>query len=193
MSYAHSGRARDGPKPFTVWDETNTDYVKIPSAIKFDNHNPQNVTWGIAAKDLPDAVRWFKLLLVNPQDHDEDTRASAYLQRAQADLQALGISPVQAISIFLRRMFEHAVKELTHSLGQATVDSSRFHVVLTVPAIWKEYARQSMREAVKRAGILEKRQKGLTTHDIVSEPEAAALATLSDLDGLSNFEARKPN
>jgi molecular chaperone DnaK (HSP70) len=188
ISWAHSGNARLGAKVLTVWDETNTDYVKIPSAIKFD---PPNDVWGINTKNDPDAVRWFKLLLVNPPDLDEEVRTSDQVQKARNDLQALHMPPIEAISTYLKHMFKHAQEKLKLSLGAATVDSSRFHVVFTVPAIWPEYARRSMQAAIKRAGILEKRRIGQTTHDFISEPEAAALATLSDLDGLHDIKAGK--
>jgi molecular chaperone DnaK (HSP70) len=185
MGFNHSGTATAGVKLLMAWDDdTNQDYVKIPSVIRFDSPNE---IWGVPAKDLPGAVRWFKLLLLNPSDLDEEVRASPRLQQARDALQALGMSPVKAISIFIKRMFERAVQSLKNILGPGTVDSSRFHIVFTVPAIWPEYARQSMKEAVTRAGILEKRASGQTTHEFISEPEAAALATLSDLNGLPNI------
>ena len=52
------------------------------------------------------------------------------------------------------------------------------HIVITVPAIWKGYARQAMREAAKKAGILNLRMAGATTLTFAPEPEAAALSTL---------------
>lgn len=168
------------------WDGSNTDYVKIPSAIKF---GPDGDIWGVDAKQLPDALRWFKLLLVNPPDLEEEIRTSVQLQKAQDALKALGKTPVEAISIFLKRMFDHTVEMLKISEGQDTVDTSRFHVVFTIPAIWPDYARRRMQEAIDHAGILEARPIGPTTHEFVSEPEAAALATLAGLDRLSNIKA----
>ena len=69
--------------------------------------------------------------------------------------------------------------------SQALVDSSRFYVVLTVPAIWHDDAKEMMREAAQWAGICSKRPAGDTGLDLVSEPEAAALATISD-----NFDVK---
>lgn len=188
MSYAHSGNGK--VKELTRWNATNRDYVKFETAIKF---GPPKDIWGPDAKHETKAVRWFKLLLVNPEDLDEDIRTSAQLRKAQDDLKALDMTPVEAISIFLKHMFEHAVEMLKIDLGAVTVDTSRFHLVFTIPAIWPDYARQSMQQAIERSGILKDRDIGPTTYDFVSEPEAAALATLSDLDGLPNLQVCKLN
>lgn len=189
-AYAHSGNARLGVIPLTRWDETNTDHVKIPSAIKF---GPEGEIWGIDAKHLPDALRWFKLLLVKEADLDEEIRTSKQLQDARAAAQASGKSAVEVISIFLKCMFQYAVEKLKTARGADMVESSRFHVVLTVPAIWPEYARRRMQQAVDLAGILKTRPVGATSSEFVSEPEAAALATLSTLSGQPNIQVRKPD
>jgi molecular chaperone DnaK (HSP70) len=60
------------------------------------------------------------------------------------------------------------------------VDALRFHIVITIPAIWKGYARQGMEEAAKKSGILRRRPAGETTLSFAPEPEAAALSTLSE-------------
>lgn len=185
MSYLLPGNGKLGPKTLTRWDGRNGSSVKIPTAIKFVD--PNNI-WGVNAKHDEEALRWFKLLLVNQEDLDEETRTSAYIQKARSDLLASGKSAVEAVSIFLKEMFEHAVEMLKSSVGRGMVDSSRFHIVYTVPAIWPEYARRRMQEAVEQAGILEHREIGRTTYDVVSEPEAAALATLSDLNGLPGIQ-----
>lgn len=175
-------------KPFTRWFKTK-DHVKTPSAIKIGLHD----IWGIDAELLPDALRWFKLLLVDPQDLDEDVRTSEQLQQARLALEASGMSAVGVVSIFLKRMFEHAVEKLKVEMGAGTVDTSRFHVVFTVPAIWPESARRRMKQAVDRSGILKARQIGETTCDYISEPEAAALATLADFGGIPNVKACDPD
>lgn len=185
LAYSHSGNVRREIKVFTRWDRMK-DHVKTPSVIKFE---AQDDIWGVPAKHLPGALRWFKLLLVNRQDLDEEIRTSVQLQEARAALEALGKSAVEVISIFLKRIFEHAVEKLKIEMGAETVETSRFHVVLTVPAIWPEYARRRMKRAVDLSGILKTRPIGPTTHDYISEPEAAALATLADFDGLPNVKA----
>lgn len=52
------------------------------------------------------------------------------------------------------------------------------HLVITVPALLKDYARQGMVEAARKGGILTARPAGPTTLAFDTEPEGAALATL---------------
>jgi hypothetical protein len=72
--------------------------------------------------------------------------------------------------------------------GAGAVDGLPFKVALTVPAIWKPYAHEKMREAARAAGILSSRVCGQTTLKLVSEPEAAALATLNEFRNCHNVE-----
>lgn len=184
IAYAFSGDAKK-IEILMNWDDTNNDYVKIPSAIKFTRHDD---IWGVDAKNLPNALRWFKLTLLNPPDLEVGLRNSVHIQNARAALQALEMSPVEAISAYMEHVWEHCIEKLKVAEGEETVDTSRFHVVFTVPAIWPNYARQLMEQAVDQAGILKRRTIGRTEHDFVSEPEAAALATLSGIEGRHNIE-----
>lgn len=184
IAYAFSGDTKKIDNLMS-WDDTNNDYVKIPSAIKF---NPEDDIWGVDAKNLPDALRWFKLTLLNPPDLDVGIRNSVHIQNARAALRALDMSPVEAISAYMELVWDHCIQKLKVAEGEETVDTSRFHVVFTVPAIWPNYARKLMAQAVEQAGILKKRTIGRTEYDFVSEPEAAALATLSGIEGRHNIE-----
>lgn len=142
------------------------------------------------AKGLPEALRWFKLLLVNEGDLPADVRGSAQLQEARDKLEALEMSAVDIIASFLKLLWSHCLERMTGAEGEETVDTSRFHVVVTLPAIWQNDARERMRQAVGKAGILNPRPTvGKTTLDFVSEPEAAALAALSGVDGHHNIKA----
>lgn len=183
IAYAYSGNAKKIDIMMS-WDNTNNDYVKIPSAIKFIH--PDDI-WGVKAKHLSDALRWFKLTLVNPPDLDIGVRNSIQIQDARGALQSLDMSPEDAISTYLKHVWDHCIEKLKTAEGADTVDSSRFHVVFTIPAIWPNYARDRMQQAVQQAGILKKRRAGQTDHSFVSEPEAAALATLSSIEGRHNI------
>lgn len=188
IAYAFSGDPKKIDNVMS-WDDTNNDYVKIPSAIKF---TPQDEIWGIDAKNVSDALRWFKLTLLNPPDLDVGIRNSVHIQNARAALQTMNMSPVEAISAYMEHVWEHCIEKLKVAEGEETVDTSRFHVVFTIPAIWPNYARKLMKEAVEQAGILKRRPIGRTEHDFVSEPEAAALATLSGIEVRHNIEVCTP-
>lgn len=183
VAYAWSGNAQK-IDVITDWDDTNSDQVKIPSAIKFLAEGPEVSKWGAMAKNATGALKWFKLLLVDEADLSQDVRASAYLQEARNQLHHLGMTAVEVIALFLEKVWNHCISKIKVAEGLDTVETSRFHVVITLPAIWPHYARDRMRQAVVRAGILEKRLGvGKTILSFVAEPEAAALATLSGVDG----------
>lgn len=170
----------------TDWGDGNSDDPKTPSAIKFGRGGAK---WGIKAQTIPEALRWFKLLLVNENDLPADIRGSSQLREARDRLQDLGKSAVDVIASFLKRLWSHCLERMKVAEGANTVDTSRFHVVVTLPAIWPNYARERMRQAVDQAGILQQRPGvGKTTLDFVTEPEAAALAALSGVDGRHNVQ-----
>jgi len=74
---------------------------------------------------------------------------------------------------------------------KVAIDNSPFKVVLTVPAIWDHAAQDLTRRAAKKAGILVPRLGKNTTLEMISEPEAAALAFFNDanLKGQIGLEA----
>lgn len=77
----------------------------------------------------------------------------------------------------VRFLWQHALIKIEQQEASVVVDDCYLHIVLTVPAIWKDYAREKMRVAAKLAGILDHRSKGVVSFEMRSEPEAAAFAT----------------
>jgi len=105
-------------------------------------------------------------------------QSSRFLQRTRDVLRNSGKTVVQVIADYLRMLCTHVMSILVTGLGQSVVGSFPIHVVLTVPALWKGYARQKMEEAAQLSGILGPRPAGPTLLSLVSEPEAASLSTL---------------
>jgi molecular chaperone DnaK (HSP70) len=87
---------------------------------------------------------------------------------------------VEVVADYLRLLWKHVIKTIERERGSASASRLPFRVVLTVPAIWPHNAQQRMREAASKAGILAPRTCGETTLRLVPEPEAAALASLSE-------------
>lgn len=83
-----------------------------------------------------------------------------------------GVTVLQAISDYLRELFKFSFGMMKKSLGH--VDESSLRFCLTVPAVWTEKAKITMREAAIQAGIVSETdpQDRLL---LVGEPEAAAL------------------
>ncbi|KFY53528.1 hypothetical protein V496_07517 [Pseudogymnoascus sp. VKM F-4515 (FW-2607)] len=128
-----------------------------------------------------DPVRWFKLLLLREEDLSEELRQTESVMRARKMLRTTGKSATDLIADYLRALWQHILETIHKARTASAVAAYIFQVVITVPAIWKDYARKmEWKKPQKKAGILEPRLAGPTALTFASEPEAAALATLSE-------------
>ncbi|KAL4959262.1 Hsp70 family protein [Aspergillus stella-maris] len=161
----------------SAWPGTGREEGKAPSELLYDEGRTM---WGYNIPGGADTVRGFKLLLLHDEDLTEDVKSSEFYLRARKMLRDMGKTVVGLIADYLRGLWKHTIETINKSLGDYVVDGLKFHVVITVPAIWKAYARQGMKDAAKSAGILKSRKAGETTLSFVPEPEAAALSTLCE-------------
>jgi molecular chaperone DnaK (HSP70) len=138
-----------------------------------------SLSWGYQVPfEDKDRFSWFKLLLLRDGDLPKEIKESEPLLRARQLLEKLGKTPVEVIADYLRKLWEHALEIIAQARSPTLVGALKFHVVLTVPASWKDYARRAMKDAAKRAGIISDRSAGETVLSFAMEPEAAALATI---------------
>ncbi|EQL00080.1 actin-like ATPase domain-containing protein [Ophiocordyceps sinensis CO18] len=164
----------------------NSDKEKAPSALVYrPNSCPPYWGYDIPPDETP--MKWFKLLLLDDGDVPQSLLRSEYLRRARLQLQQANRSPVEAIGDYLAQVWKHGFQDIENCIGKRRVSTSRFELVVTLPAIWPLYARQRMREAVQLAGILDKRKAGETNLSFISEPEAVALATMEDFAETHDF------
>ncbi|KAI0521987.1 hypothetical protein F5B22DRAFT_512862 [Xylaria bambusicola] len=161
----------------TSWPGTGREEGKAPSEIFYEYGE---MSWGYLVPSDGDPVRWFKLLLVQEEDLEPELRSSEFILRARQFMRVEGKTPVDLIADYLRALWAHTLQTIAKARGQTVLDALRFHVVLTVPAIWKGYARRDMRQAAQNAGILDDRLAGDTRLSFAPEPEAAALSTLTE-------------
>ncbi|KAF2193120.1 actin-like ATPase domain-containing protein [Zopfia rhizophila CBS 207.26] len=185
----------DDIKTVTNWqchEYMNQDKEKAPTEIAYVSTptsptNNNNVTWGYGIP-ATEAVKWFKLLLLDEGDMKESHRKSPQIQRGRELLQRANKTPVQAVADYLRFLWNHALDSIKQELGEIAVEGYIFRVVITVPAVWPTKAVKRMTQAAMDAGILQPRLAGETTLHFVSEPEAAALATFEDMKTRPNFQ-----
>ncbi|KIL94945.1 hypothetical protein FAVG1_01876 [Fusarium avenaceum] len=173
----------------TSWDsELNhcSDVEKAPTQLFYDND--KDTTWGYSVPADKDALKWFKLLLLDTADIPAEMLSSSQLRKARDLLGGIKKDPVDVIACFLRKVWNHAIDSISRSVGVELLQQSRFHVVITLPAIWPPYAQQRMKQAATVSGILDTRSCGETTLRFISEPEAAALATIKDLSKRSTIK-----
>ncbi|KAG0087796.1 hypothetical protein BGZ93_010744, partial [Podila epicladia] len=83
------------------------------------------------------------------------------------------ISVPDAISDYLKALHEYAAGEIEQELGKRFT-RERFRYCLTVPAMWSDKAKDIMRRAAIRAGLI-REDDHPDRLMLVSEPEAAAL------------------
>lgn len=157
------------------WPGMGLEKGKAPTELYYDDGQ---IYWGYEIPPDADPVQWFKLLLLKEDDLDNELRNSEYVRRGRRMLRDTGKTSTDLVADYLRLLWEHVIDTICRDRGDAAVDGMKFHVVLTVPAIWKGYARQRMEDAVAQAGIMDSRPAGKTELSFVTEPEAAALATL---------------
>ncbi len=100
--------------------------------------------WGYEVPSDADPVLWFKLLLLREEDLEEDLRQSDYYIRAKRKLRELNKTPTDIIADYLRALWQHTLNTIHKSRSKFVIAALAFHVVITVPAIWKDYARTSM-------------------------------------------------
>lgn len=171
------------------WDSelhSNSTEHKAPTAISFGAKS--KVQWGYGVAAEAEQLKRFKLLLIDDRDLPKDVRKSKKIKEAREFLKKHNKTATEVVALFLRHLWNHSIQRITTSIGRSLVNFSKFHVVITLPAIWPEYARARVREAADRAGMLGRRIAGKTALSFVSEPEAAALATLSDMNGRSDIK-----
>jgi len=157
-----------------------SDDEKCPSSISYDEDG--NVTcWGFQTfNDTGTRFKNFKLLL--SKTTVDDPKNQPLLKELTA-LEALNKTPVVIVADYLRCLWKHTLAQLKSTSSIETrlaIDNARFKVVLTVPAIWDHAAQDLTRKAANKAGILATRNGKRTTLEMISEPEAAALAFFND-------------
>lgn len=144
--------------------------------------------WGYNAIELSDHAKWFKLLLLDDKDVPIDVFNSDQYKEAVSISQKLGKTGVELIAEYLKQIWLHTLDVIERSDGREFLELCAFKIVVTLPAIWPEYTKMRMTKAMKKAGILGARDAGQSSLRFVSEPEAAALATITDLGSRPNLQ-----
>lgn len=177
------GRLPDQPQIVRKWPSQfakNNEQGKVPPAVYYDK-DTGGMSWGYNIPSDVKPLQWLKLLILKHSDWPGDHAQSTRLVTTMAMLDDLNKTAVEVIADYLREIWTHSLDAIKRAKGRNLVEATPIHVVLTVPAIWKEYARDEMRKAVDEAGILRNRLGGPTTLELISEPEAAALSTIPEL------------
>ncbi|KAJ4005564.1 hypothetical protein NW766_011114 [Fusarium irregulare] len=155
----------------------NKDQVQVPTLYDITSQK-----WGYEITPDMNPMKWFKLLLLRKDDLAKEAGGNAKeVKQTLEILETIGrdISPVKLVGLYLGKVWDHTYTTLRSTIN---IDSLPLRVGITVPAIWPDYAKSSMKEAAKIAGITKHRAIGETSLVTVEEPEAAALASLFQRD-----------
>ncbi|KAF4478595.1 hypothetical protein FAGAP_12288 [Fusarium agapanthi] len=188
VAWAYSRQPED-VEVVTSWDAEMSkcsDLEKVPTRLLYEDD--EVTSWGYSIPGDEIGLKWFKLLLLEDYDITAEMSNSSQIREARKFLKESNDDAVDAVANFLRELWGHAMDAIIRKFGDELVGQSRFHVVVTLPAIWPPYAQQRMKQAAKMSGILDKRLCGETTLHFISEPEAAALATVEDLSKRSTIK-----
>ncbi|QBZ53325.1 hypothetical protein PoMZ_09001 [Pyricularia oryzae] len=119
--------------------------TKCPTELSYGDDG--KIYWGFDVPPNASSVLWFKLLLFREEDINNDTDVSEYLVSAREFLSRINKIAIDVVSNFLGALWKYTITKIVRARGQMVVDALVFRVVITVPAIWKGYARQAMHKA----------------------------------------------
>jgi hypothetical protein len=161
----------------------NANRDKVPTVISYNNDG-SICHWGFDVEPDERQFRWFKFLL---EPYHKNTEKVDFVYKSRELLDELNKTAVQVVSDYLGCVWRHVLGFFRREYGpQFETTMFRVVVVLTVPAIWSNSARQQTKDAAVAAGI-----PGNIL--IVSEPEAGALAVLKENQALPNSVRSLPN
>ncbi|KAE9968849.1 hypothetical protein EG328_007201 [Venturia inaequalis] len=172
---------------------------KVPSIIAYrdenssngnsQNHNGNTEIWGYLVTPGMVSYCWFKMRL------DDDTKQSIFDVediRSMKSVQGTGMGSLphgkdatEVCGDFLRGIHGHLMQFLENRYSAGILKITPIEFWLTHPATWSDKAKSATREAARQAGFLDRKNDELF---MIPEPEAAAIAALSD-----NVEQGVPN
>ncbi|KAI9280735.1 hypothetical protein BY458DRAFT_500210 [Sporodiniella umbellata] len=145
------------------WPKCHGFYAKAPTFLYYRNKNGRLMDWGKGARLLSfkpnqdgTLLQYFKLALIQ-EDIPLPQNKTA----------------VDIISDYLRIFHEHVVERIQRTKGFESYRAEEYQYCLTVPAIWPDQAKASMRKSAIQAGIIHESDP-LERLELISEPEAAA-------------------
>ncbi|KAI5850386.1 hypothetical protein DFP73DRAFT_539181 [Morchella snyderi] len=145
---------------------------KVPTEVSYDNNAPGGYRWGFDIRPGQKRHQWFKLQLDPSQKLA--TKASSLARRypSRTELPPGYSGDIsQHVTNYLTALMKHTMGVLVKRYSQKFVDDTPIEYILTVPALWSDRARNLTFECAKKAGM--------SRISCISEPEAAAIYTLS--------------
>lgn len=131
------------------------------------NGKPQK--WGYTVGLNDESFRWIKILL--EENHKYVTMVEP-VKDSNTLLRKVDKTAQEVVADYLKLLWDYTIDDI-RKFHPDYKDIFSLRVVLTVPAIWSHRAKEKTLQAAKIAGMPGEIK-------LVTEPEAAALATLKD-------------
>jgi hypothetical protein len=147
---------------------------KVPSEIAYSREGTQ---WGSLIPPNVPRHMWTKLQL----DGTQTGEAAEVLKEQPA--RSLTKQPVDIIADFLSHVKDHFVNTLDEEYRREVWSTLPITLVVTVPAVWSDAAKDGTLQAVRQAGFNTVCFPSLDCTLLATEPEAAAIYTITTLRG----------
>lgn len=151
---------------------------KVPSVIAYENGKPTK--WGYEVGPKDQSFQWIKILL---EPDSKFARIVAPVRDSNQLLAKLGKDAIDVVADYLRLLWDFTMEDIRRKQGGDFRNVYSLKVVITVPAMWSPAAKDKTLQAAKAAGIS-------ADIAVVTEPEAAALATLTDKEDRDELQVQ---
>lgn len=170
---------RTWPGPSREQDET----WKTPSRIAYSVENPsiegEAMKWGYMVVPRMKSYTWTKLLLERGSDITNGVAEADIIEgNGFLKLPDFKDEAREVCADFLQGVYDHTMAYLQQRHSPEIMRVTALEFWFTVPAIWSDKAKDETLKAASAAGFGSRAQD---TISMITEPEAAAIATLSAL------------
>jgi molecular chaperone DnaK (HSP70) len=149
---------------------------KVPSEIAY---TPDGTQWGSLIAPNIQRHMWTKLDLDSPQIGE----AAKILNELSLSAKGPSKQAVDIVADFLTQVKDHLIKNLEERYGNQLSKTLPITLVVTVPAVWSDAAKDRTLQAVRKAGFDTPGFPNLKRVVTTTEPEAAAIHTIQSLRG----------
>ncbi|KAI9250132.1 hypothetical protein BDA99DRAFT_564104 [Phascolomyces articulosus] len=158
-------------------DKGGNFYPKVPTLSLYPRRNQQQLTQSYRRSTLSHWGYGAKKVMLKPTTAKQNVPLSQFKLHLDESLHRQSLenelTPVQAVADYLAKLHQHTLEELSRGFAD-NYHPDTFRYCLTVPAVWSDKAKNSMRLAAIQAGLIMPSDPSdrLT---LISEPEAAAI------------------
>jgi molecular chaperone DnaK (HSP70) len=149
---------------------------KVPSEIALLDRTQ----WGSLIAPNVQRHMWTKLLLDDPKAGE---MSKIMKELSLSDTEYPSNKPVDIIAEYLGHIKAHLIKNLDIQYGKGLWRTLPITLVVTVPAVWSDAAKNATLQAVDQAGFNTIELPQLKRTVLTTEPEAAAIYTIQSLRG----------